>query len=72
LAPRKDKKEKIFKIELCIRLPPASGLTMTAFLKSGICNEIQRMTAGSAKRLSTGISKKPLKITKSESKILDQ
>jgi len=40
-------------------LPPASGLTITAFLKSGICNDIQRITAGSAKRLSTGISKNP-------------
>lgn len=40
-------------------LPPASGLTITAFLKSGICKDIHRITAGSAKRLSTGISKKP-------------
>ena len=48
-------------MEKTIPLPPASGLTTTAFLKSGICSEIHRMTAGSAKRLSTGISKNPLK-----------
>ena len=40
-------------------LPPASGLTTTAFLESGICNDIQSITAGSANRLSTGISKNP-------------
>jgi hypothetical protein len=45
-------------------LPPASGLTITAFLKSGICKDIHRITAGSAKRLSTGISKKPFETKK--------
>jgi hypothetical protein len=58
LAPKRIKNRiLIFLIKL--DLPPASGLTITAFLKSGICKDIHRITAGSANRLSTGISKKP-------------
>lgn len=39
--------------------PPASGETTTQFLHSGILSLIHLSTAGSANRLSTGISKKP-------------
>lgn len=39
--------------------PPASGETMIAFLHSGIFSRIHLRTAGSAYRLSTGMSKNP-------------
>jgi len=39
--------------------PPASGDTIIAFFQSGILSIIHLTTAGSAVKLSTGISKKP-------------
>ena len=39
--------------------PPASGDTITASWKLSTCSWIHRMNAGSANRLSTGMSKKP-------------
>lgn len=39
--------------------PPASGETMQLFLQSGIVSLIHFKTAGSAYKLSTGMSKKP-------------
>ena len=39
--------------------PPASGDTIVQFLHSGIFSRIHFKTAGSANKLSTGISKNP-------------
>lgn len=44
--------------------PPASGETMVQFFHSGIFSLIHFSTAGSAYKLSTGISKKPCRKTR--------
>ena len=65
LAPRREEKREDHRLDASARSPPASGLTTTAFFESGIWREIQRITAGSAKRLSTGMSKKPWRTARS-------